>query len=142
MAHIENIARALIEENGKVLLCRGKGLKNWFFPGGHIEEGESAPVALVREIMEELGEVAEVARFVTASENKYQAKNGEVHEINLFFEVKLLSDNGRTSREDHLEFAWFSPSELGSILVFPVSVRDAVFTSPEKSIPLWTSEGF
>ena len=142
MSSIEIIARALIEENGKVLLCRGKGLEHWFFPGGHVEDGESVPVALVREIMEELGEEAEIVRFLTASENKYQAKYGEAHEINLFFEAKLLSDNGRTSKEDHLEFAWFSPSEFGDMLVFPLSLRDAIFTSIEKNKPLWISEGF
>lgn len=67
MRNIECIARAIIEENGKFLLCRGKGKVNFFFPGGHIEEGESAPEALMREIQEELGEESEVARAMLLS---------------------------------------------------------------------------
>lgn len=142
MSNIECIARGVIEEDGKFLMCRGKGLKNWFFPGGHIDEGESAPEALMREIQEELGEESEVKRFMGASENKYQTKNGEVHEINLVFEVTLLSDGGRTSQEDHLEFDWLTREELRDAIVFPTSLRDAVLATHTKEKPFWVSEGF
>lgn len=142
MRNIECIARAVIEEDGKFLLCRGKGNKNLFFPGGHIEEGESAPESLIREIMEELGEKSEVKRFVGASENKYQTKNGEVHEINLVFEVTLLSDGGCVSQEDHLEFAWLTRDELRDAIVFPASLRDAVLATHAKEKPFWVTEGF
>ncbi len=142
MSNIECIARAIIEEDGKFLLCRGKGLPNYFFPGGHIEEGESAPLALMREIKEELGEDSEVKRFVGTSENKFSAKNGETHEINLVFEVNLLSDGGRVSQEDHLEFAWLTRDELRDAVVFPSSLRDAVLAMHAKEKPLWSSEGF
>ena len=142
MRNIECIARAVVEEDGKFLLCRGKGLANWFFPGGHIEEGESAPEALVREIAEELGEESEVMRFLGASENKFHTKNGEVHEINLVFKVVLLSDGGRVSQEDHLEFAWLTRDELRDAVVFPTSLRDAVLAMSTKEGPIWASEGF
>ncbi|OHA79980.1 MAG: hypothetical protein A2747_02040 [Candidatus Yonathbacteria bacterium RIFCSPHIGHO2_01_FULL_44_41] len=142
MRNIECIARAVVEEDGKFLLCRGKGLANWFFPGGHIEEGESAPEALVREIAEELGEESEVMRFLGASENKFHTKNGEVHEINLVFKVVLLSDGGRVSQEDHLEFAWLTRDELRDAVVFPTSLRDAVLAMSTKESPIWASEGF
>ena len=142
MANIECIARAVIEEDGKFLLCRGKGRENYFFPGGHIEEGESAPEALMREIKEELGEESEVKRFLGASENKYQTKNVEVHEINLVFEVSLLSDGGRVSQEDHLEFAWLTRDELRNAVVFPATLRDAVLATHSKEKPFWVSEGF
>lgn len=142
MATIECIARAVIEEDGKFLLCRGKGNENWFFPGGHIEEGESAPESLMREIKEELGEESEVKRFVGASENKFTTKNGEVHEINLVFEVALLSDGGRVSQEDHLEFEWLTRDELRDAIIFPASLRDAVLATHTKEKPFWVTEGF
>lgn len=142
MKNIECIARGLIEEDGKILVCRGKGLPNWFFPGGHIEVGESAPEALVREIKEELGEESQVRRFMGASENKYQTKNGEVSEINLFFEVAILSNGGRISQEDHLEFEWFTHDELRNAVVYPASLRDAILATHTKGKPFWVSEGF
>lgn len=142
MKNIECIARAVIEEDGKFLLCRGKGKGNWFFPGGHIEEGESAPEALMREIQEELGEKSEVKRFLGASENKYQTKDGAVHEINLVFEVALLSDAGRISQEDHLEFEWLTRDEMSDAIIFPASLRDAVLATHAKEKTLWAGEGF
>ncbi|MFZ2303349.1 MAG: NUDIX domain-containing protein [Minisyncoccia bacterium] len=140
--NIECIARAVIEEDGKFLLCRGKGRQNYFFPGGHIEEGESAPEALMREIKEELGEESEVKRFIGASENKFETKDEETHEINLVFEVVLLSNGVRVSKEDHLEFAWLTRDELRDAIVFPATLRDAVLATHTKEEPFWVSEGF
>lgn len=142
MAGIECIARGIVEEDGKILVCRGKGLPNYFFPGGHVEEGESAPEALIREIKEELGEDGEVRKFLGASENKYQTKRGGVHEINLVYEVSLVSDGERTSKEDHLEFTWLTHDELRDATVFPLSLRDAVLATHTKEKPFWVSEGF
>ena len=135
MNTIECIARAIIEEDGKFLLCRGRNISgpgheiansNWFFPGGHIEENESAPEALMREIQEELGEESEVKRFLCASENKFEKDGKVTHEINLVFEVALLNDGERMSQEDHLEFAWLTRDELRDAVVFPALLRDAV----------------
>ena len=142
MNSIECIARGVIEEEGKILLCRGKGNGNFFFPGGHIEEGESAPEALMREIKEELGEESEVKRFIGASENKFNTKNEEVHEINLVFEIALLNDGERIRKEDHLEFAWLTHEELRDAVVFPTSLKDAVLSYHTKEKPFWVTEGF
>lgn len=142
MAAIECIARAVIEEDGKFLLCRGKGRDSWFFPGGHIEEGESAPEALMREITEELGGESEVERFVGVSEHKYIKRGQEIHEISIVFKAVLLSDGDRVSREDHIEFAWLTREELREAMVFPVSLRDAVLVMHVKEKPFWVSEGF
>ena len=142
MRNIECIARGVIEEDGKFLLCRGKGNSNWFFPGGHIEEGESAPESLTREIMEEIGEKSEVKRFIGVTENKYKTKNGEVQEINLVFEVSLLEAGLCESKEDHLEFGWLTRDELRDAIVFPATLRDAVLATHSKEKPFWVSEGF
>ncbi len=156
MAHTEIIARALIEKDGKVLLCHGKGKENWFFPGGHIEECESAPTALLRELDEELGAFGQVVQFLGASENKFEIDGKVTHEINLLFEVVLDEGSSHESKEDHIEFAWFTYSELREMKVFPLSLRDAVLaihtsssrqndlrdTMPQNRKPLWTSEGF
>jgi len=46
---------AVIVHNRKVLLCTVDGLKYWFLPGGRVRFGESAQLALSRELAEELG---------------------------------------------------------------------------------------
>lgn len=142
MTHTELIARAFIEKDDKVLLCHGKGKENWFFPGGHIEKGESAPEALLRELFEEMGAQGEIRRFLGASENKFEMKGEMVHEINLVFEVVLDEGSTHESKEDHLEFAWFSYAEMRDLLVYPLSLRDAILALHTKNKPLWASEGF
>ena len=138
---VEYIARAVIEEDGKILLCHGLGKPNWFFPGGHIEPGESAPEALLRELKEELGASGSVLRFLGASENKFILKGSPVQEINLVFEVALDAGEYTESKEDHLEFGWFTRSEMEDLLVFPLTLRDAIISGPTIK-PLWASEGF
>ena len=48
LAGIESIARGVCVKDGKLLLCRAKGGKSTYLPGGHIEFGESGRIALVR----------------------------------------------------------------------------------------------
>lgn len=55
LAGIETIARGVCVRDGRLLLCRAKGGKSTYLPGGHIEFGETGRDALVREVKEELG---------------------------------------------------------------------------------------
>ncbi|WP_322988894.1 MULTISPECIES: (deoxy)nucleoside triphosphate pyrophosphohydrolase [unclassified Hoeflea] len=53
------VACALVDADGRVLLSQrpeGKKLAGlWEFPGGKVEPGETPEIALIRELMEELG---------------------------------------------------------------------------------------
>ncbi len=118
------LARAIIVSNGQILLAHQKGAAYTFLPGGHIEFGERAELALVREIAEEIGMPAAVQRFVGAVEGYYVEKDrGSHHEINLVFEVnvpELASDQPPLSREPHLEFLWSPLSDLAANNLLPV----------------------
>lgn len=99
----------------KVLLVHQKGAPHTFLPGGHIENGEKAESALMREIAEELGKVAVIQRFIGAVECMWAENNQDNHEINLVFEVSIPGLDPRTpppSQETHLEFIWATPAEL------------------------------
>jgi 8-oxo-dGTP pyrophosphatase MutT (NUDIX family) len=83
-----HLARAVFIQNNKVLLAQATGHTNTFLPGGHIEFGESAKDALIREIEEELGIKCEVVSFLGLVEHKWE-KIGILNcEINQVFEVK------------------------------------------------------
>ncbi|RJX77008.1 NUDIX domain-containing protein [Pseudomonas sp. LS-2] len=55
MKVIRIAAALLIGADGRTLLVRKRGTQAFMQPGGKIDAGESAPVALVRELYEELG---------------------------------------------------------------------------------------
>lgn len=63
-------ARAIIIKEDHIILCKTKGLSQnfYFLPGGHIEHGESAREALMRELKEEVGFEFSVSRFLGCME--------------------------------------------------------------------------
>lgn len=78
----------------------------WEFPGGKIELGESPEEALVRELNEELGIVAEVGDLKIACTHSYS----DVGIIILFYEV--LFWKGEPKTQHHINLKWVKPSEL------------------------------
>ena len=115
LAGIETIARGVCVRNGKLLLCKAKGGKTTYLPGGHIEFGETGRQALVREIKEELGLDAETGAFLGVVENSF-LQHGKPHaEINLVYELSL-AEGAATAQEDWIEFEWRPLSDLDDLL--------------------------
>ncbi len=129
---IEILARAVCVRSGKLLLCHGKGASNTYLPGGHVEFGEGAEVAVCREIEEEMGKRARVKRFLGAVEHAF-VQSGKKHvEINLVFEVVIEGiTTGRQpdSCEGHIEFEWHPLRALKGSCLEPWTLR--------KQVPVW-----
>jgi 8-oxo-dGTP diphosphatase len=74
-------ASAAIFRGGEVLLVeRGKGALRgqWSLPGGHIEPGERARAAALREVREEAGVAAEIAGLIDIHEVLLRDGGGEL----------------------------------------------------------------
>lgn len=129
LAGIETIARGVCVRDGKVLLCRAKGGRSTYLPGGHIEFGETGRQALVREVKEELGITSETGLFLGAVENSF-LQHGKPHaEINLVYELKIGSDGASDglpplkSQEDWIEFEWYALDQLEAANLLPETFR-------------------
>jgi len=135
---IENIARGICIVDGKVLLCRGKGLDSTYLPGGHIEFGEKGREALVREMKEETGRVATAGAFAGVVENSFLQKGKKHCEINLVYEMEVEgTGEGRrakakdliSSQEDWIGFEWCDVDKLDAANLLPVDMRALVLAA-------------
>lgn len=141
MSKFHNIARALIIENGSVLLVKAKGARNTFLLGGHIEFGERAEDCVKREIMEEIGMKSDVRGFIGAVEHRWPADTLENHEICLIFSTKIADlDVGVNpkSKEDHLELFWAPISELSQHNLQPYPLAKLI-SGEIKTSSYWAS---
>lgn len=110
---IIDVAAAVIERNGKVLVARrsaGQHLAfKWEFPGGKIEEGESPEQCLQRELVEEMGIRIKVGDFI--GENLHYYEDKSIHL--LAYHAEYIAGEFCLSVHDGLR--WLVPSELMSI---------------------------
>jgi 8-oxo-dGTP pyrophosphatase MutT (NUDIX family) len=122
VSHVEVIARGLLIGPRGVLLCRSVGADYAYLPGGHIEFGESAAIALARELDEEMGVKMKVEGFLGAIESSFVQKGELHHEITLVFEMTSAQVARRAklpSKEAHIEFFWHPVRDLRSVNALP-----------------------
>jgi len=114
------VAAVIRDPAGRVLLARRPAHKHmgglWEFPGGKIRIGESPPVALVRELHEELGVEASVDTPLTFAIHEEPG----VRILLLFFAARLLA--GQPVGREGQEVRWVHPSELPG---YPTPPADA-----------------
>lgn len=136
--NIEVIARAFILVGKKALLCKMKG-ENWYFlPGGHINFGERAEEALLREIEEELGISIKIQSFIGAVENFYIEKEEKHQEINLIFSA-TPKEVVLKSKENHIEFVLKDIKSLVKERILPENLKTALLKWLQNKRIFWES---
>ena len=109
------VLAAVIQENGRLLVCRRPMHKRhgglWEFPGGKLESGESDLDAARRELREELDvEVTAIGKELLA-----------VHDAGFPFLIAFIEVHitGTPECREHTELRWCSPSELSTLELAP-----------------------
>jgi len=129
-------SRAVIVNDGKILLnVMGDGIY-YNFPGGQIEETETAPEAVVREVFEETGYNIRVEDYLFTSEyeaNHCNGYEGTMHRVQLFFKCELVNENRQElPMEPDVDYSdlsvkskpvWIPLSELEEISFVPAAIR-------------------
>ena len=133
---IELIARGFICRARHVLLCRCLKHGYLYLPGGHVEFGESAADALVREFIEECGLNIQVGSLRAVSEGTFEQKGKRKHEVNLVFHVELMDVHGEqlppvASLEEDIDFQWISLDEVAASDVRPRAMKSFLVNTPE-----------
>lgn len=139
---IHILARGVLESQGQILLCRNPK-RGWaYLPGGHIESGEAAGEALLRELKEELGlSACTLGPYLGLLEYRFDenVKNGacHAHEYNLLFRVDthgLEPSSPPVSLEPQsVSFFWHPIDRLESL-------EDLLPSSWRRLVPLWLQE--
>ncbi|RST80926.1 8-oxo-dGTP diphosphatase MutT [Blautia sp. SG-772] len=110
------VVAAIIIDNGKVFATQrgyGEFKDGWEFPGGKIEEGETAREAIVREIREELDTEIQVEELLDTVEYDYP----KFHLSMDCFICKVKS--GDLVLKEHEAAKWLTKETLGSVEWLP-----------------------
>jgi mutator protein MutT len=92
--HIVAAGGFVANENGQVLLLKSPRYGDWEFPGGQVEEGETIPHALEREVLEETGIIVKVKSLVGIYSNIRKPSI-----VNMDFVCEYVSGEPKTSNE-------------------------------------------
>jgi 8-oxo-dGTP pyrophosphatase MutT (NUDIX family) len=117
----------ILRRGDEVLLSRRKGTGwrdgYWSLPAGHVEAGESAMAACLREAVEEIGVLVQPHDLVPLCTVHRTGGTGEQldERVDFFFATDVWSGEP-TNLEPHKceELAWFALKDLPSPVVEPV----------------------
>jgi 8-oxo-dGTP diphosphatase len=110
------VAAAIVRDNRVLVAKRGDAMLlpgQWEFPGGKVELGESDEVALIREIMEELGAAITPQYLVDSVEHVYP--NVSIH---LLLYVSVLV-GGEPKVTEHEALRWVTREDLCGLVMAP-----------------------
>ncbi|WP_431278849.1 NUDIX hydrolase [Leifsonia poae] len=109
-------AYGVIVDEGRILLAhwRENGRSGWTLPGGGIDPGEDPVDAVVREIAEETGYVAEpgellgIDSYIVPAEHRFVEDAGPLHALRIVYRASIIG--GKLTNEldgSTDEAAWF-----------------------------------
>lgn len=114
---------AFVARDGKVLLVKRNkkaGYGMWSLPGGHVEPGEKARDAVVRELAEETGITARVERILDAIDIIHRDDAGQVlfHYLISCFLCRWEAGEP-VAGDDVSDARWVHPDEFGGLTMTP-----------------------
>ena len=116
-----HVVAAIIRRDDKILATQrgyGEYKDGWEFPGGKINEGETAEEAIAREIKEELDADIKVGDLLVTVEHDYK----DFHLSMQCFGAEFKEDS-HIELLEHEAAKWLSMNELNSVEWLPADVK-------------------
>ena len=133
-----NVVAAIVLDDEKRILATQRGYGDWKgwweFPGGKIEAGESAEVALRREIMEELGVEIVIENLLCTVEYDYPTFHLTMHCYICYVE------SGEIELREHNSACWLTRETLDSVKWLPADLD--VINQLNANHDLWKYRNF
>lgn len=116
-------AGGIVLKGNKVLLIKNAALRDpnkayWGFPKGHINEGESAEDAAVREIKEETGVEAEIVKKLGESAYVFTKEGEQIAKTVTYFLLVYTGGDIKAQDLEVLETGWYGLKEALGMLSF------------------------
>ena len=116
-------AIAVVVHEGRVLLVKRRKSPNagtWGFPGGHVEWGETALQAAVRELAEETGVTATAQGYLTNIDVLARdADGGIIHHYLLAAVLCAYVSGTPVAADDADDAGWFTPDQIAELRQSP-----------------------
>jgi 8-oxo-dGTP diphosphatase len=125
---IDVLARARIERQNNILVCRNLKHGHCYLPGGHVDPGEAASAALLRELDEEAGlGDATIGECLLVDEHRFVQRGTPKHELSIVFHVELPARLAGgpvpiESLEPGIGFEWWGLDSLSEARLLPESL--------------------
>jgi bis(5'-nucleosidyl)-tetraphosphatase len=109
----------VVRDGEKLLLVKVENLEGklaWTFPKGHIEKGEKAPEAALREVEEETGYRCEIVKPFDKVQYWFKKDEQLIKKNVVWFLMKPLEKTGEPDPEEIMETRWVSMDEAKELV--------------------------
>ena len=122
----EYSAGGVVYDNSKILLIQVENLQGklvWTFPKGHIETGEDARMAALREVEEETGHTCEIIRELPRASYHFMRNGTLVRKTVRWFLMRPTEVNEIQTKDEVEQVAWKSFKDADKALAYPSDLR-------------------
>jgi diadenosine hexaphosphate hydrolase (ATP-forming) len=122
MAKSETSAGGVVTEKGRLLLVQVENLKRekvWTFPKGHLEKGETAAQAALREVEEETGYRCRITGELERARYFYSRGGERIAKTVEWYAMAPEALVGEPDAREILATRWATPKAAETLLVYP-----------------------
>ena len=121
-------AAVVHDDAGRILLEQRSDTGTWSLPAGAIDPGEQPATAVLREVEEETGVVAEIERLAGVAMHPVVYPNGDRCDyLNIWFRCRAIGGTARHDEDETLDVRWFEPDALPEMHAFTRLRIDTAF---------------